>query len=650
MNGKSLDPNDERITQLKNLFPEVFNENNINFDKLKEILSKQIPDKKEFYQLSWAGKNEARKEIQKQTTATLNRPTLACVPTSKTPAVACVPTSNLSLVGTQARASHILIEGENLEVLRTLQKAYFNKIKMIYIDPPYNTGNDSFVYPDDYKEKKAEYQKRAGIKDENGSLIQDVLFQKNNKDNGQFHSVWLSMMYPRLFLARNLLTDDGVIFISIDDNEAANLKLLCDEIFGEENFVCEFIWNSSTGGGIRSKYVNQNHEYLLCYAKNKHILPMFFAPLSKEAIKMYNKKDEKGLYREKDFAWKNDSQNINQQYLIKCPDNSYVQPKRGYLFRFVKETFEENLKNGNVVFKKTETSPLLDENGKQASWNIYIKKYLGEGTGAPTSIIPNSVVGLSNLGTEMIQKLFGERIFNNSKSIEYINYLMKIATNPNSTDLILDFFAGSGTTAQAVMELNEEDGGNRQCICVQLPEPLDEKSEAYKAGYKTIADITKARIEKVIEKISKARAGKIDFANKPLPSFEHYILSESNFKIWQSEFDNITELNQQLEVFQESQKAESTPENMLLELLLKLGFGFDTAVKEIQLIDNQCIYAVEKNILWVYFGKYNIDFLEKIIQNKPKKIIVLDSCFDDDVSLKNFELELKEKEIQLIII
>lgn len=648
MNGKSLDPNDERITQLKNLFPEVFNENNINFDKLKEILSKQIPDKKEFYQLSWAGKNEARKEIQKQTTATLNRPALACVPTSKTPAVACVPTSDKLLVGTQATASHILIEGENLEVLRTLQKAYFNKIKMIYIDPPYNTGNDSFVYPDDYKEKKAEYQKRAGIKDENGSLIQDVLFQKNNKDNGQFHSVWLSMMYPRLFLARNLLTDDGVIFISIDDNEAANLKLLCDEIFGEENFVASYYWMRTSTPPSLSIKVRKKFEIILCYQKNQNNskfiggtseggdMPLLNEVNSKKEL-LFDKnsvffkiKDgfyDKGIYDKVELLNDIIVENGKSTSDFKLLGN----------FKWKQELLDDEIKNGTVFYIKSDKFSIRYER-------------TGERIKIPSNIISKTEcnVGTNEDGVKNIEELFGLNYFDYPKPVSLIKYLVNFCCN--KSDLILDFFAGSGTTAQAVMELNEEDGGNRQCICVQLPEPLDEKSEAHKAGYITIADITKARIEKVIEKISKAREGKIDFVKKPLPSFEHYILAESNFKIWQSEFDNIEELHQQLEVFQESQKAESTPENMLLELLLKLGFGFDTAVKEIQLIDNQCIYAVEKNILWVYFGKYNIDFLEKIIQNKPKKIIVLDSCFDDDVSLKNFELELKEKEIQLIII
>lgn len=334
---------------------------------------------------------------------------------------------------TKNSPTNILIEGDNFHSLSVLSYTHREKIDVIYIDPPYNTGNKDFIYNDKIIDKEDNFR----------------------------HSKWLSFMAKRLRIAKNLLKNSGVIFISIDDNEVAQLKLLCDDIFGNQNFISKFIWRSSTAGGIRSKFVNSCHEYCLCYAKNIFSLEMFFAPLSEKAIQQYNKEDEKGIYREKDFAWKNSSKGENQKYFIKCPDGEMVKPQEGYLFRFIEETFEKNLKEGNIVFKNTKTSPLVNQKGEKAKWNIYVKKYLGEGTGAPSSLIPENI-GLSNLGTSLIQEIFGERVFQNPKSPQYIKYLLSLKENKSAT--ILDFFAGSGTTGHAVLELNKEDGGNRQFI------------------------------------------------------------------------------------------------------------------------------------------------------------------------------------------
>ena len=249
MDGKSLDVMPEKLVHLKALFPDIFAEDKIDLQRLKEILGEEVFVQNEHYELSWAGKSEARREIQKQTTATLTLDRIGSVNFGST--------------------QNVFIEGENLEVLRVLQKSYFGKIKIIYIDPPYNTGNDSFVYPDDYSERSDEFNKRTGITDENGFLNKQDLWQRNNRENGRFHSVWLSMMYPRLYLARNLLREDGVIFISIDDNEASNLKLICDEIFGEENFISSFIWKRRQNVDSRSKNgASVDHEYIIVYSKN----------------------------------------------------------------------------------------------------------------------------------------------------------------------------------------------------------------------------------------------------------------------------------------------------------------------------------------------------------------------------------------------
>ena len=389
---------------------------------------------------------------------------------------------------------NLYIEGDNLEVLKLLQETYLGKIKMIYIDPPYNTGND-FVYEDDFAQSTDEYLANSGQYDEDGNRM-----VQNPESNGRFHTDWLNMIYPRLRLAKDLLSEQGVLVISIDDNEIENMRKCCDDIFGEDNLVNCFIWNCSTAGGIRPKFASKTHEYILVYAKNKNAMDMIYAPLSSDAIKMYTQKDEKGLYRDKDFVFKNKSTNNNQKYGIECPDGEVVYPKDGYIYRFIRPKFDEALQENMVTFKKTNTGPLVTADGKQAHWNIYIRKYLGEAMGAPSTLIPKEMMSIYNVGTQCVQDLFdGVRVFENVKPVDVITYLVNMLSSTGDT--ILDFFSGSATTAHAVMQLNAEDGGHRKFIMVQLPEKTDEKSEAYKAGYKNICEIGKERIRRAGKKM-----------------------------------------------------------------------------------------------------------------------------------------------------
>lgn len=379
---------------------------------------------------------------------------------------------------------------------REVQESYLDSVKVIYIDPPYNTGND-FIYADDFRIRAREYVNAGGAsQDDKNRMYQNLDY------SGRYHSDWCSMIYARLLAARNLLCDDGVIFISIDDNEQANLKKICDEVFGERNFVNCFIWNCSTAGGIRPKFASKTHEYILCYAKNKTCLDMFFAPLSGEAIKMYREKDERGLYRDKDFVFKNKSTNANQKYEIICPDGERVRPKDGYIYRFVRERFEQAKEEGLVTFKRTKTGPLVDQNGDQAHWNIYIKKYLGDAMGAPSTLIPKEAVSIYNAGTQCVQELFdGKRVFENVKPVNVIQYFINMAAKDG--DIVMDFFSGSATTAHAVMQTEADKNIDLHYILVQIPQECDKKSEAYKAGYKTICEIGKERIRRAAEKIKR---------------------------------------------------------------------------------------------------------------------------------------------------
>ena len=321
MRFESVDGFQENIRRLADIFPSCVKEQKDNDGKTirkVDINTLQLllginQKESETCEFSWVGKREAVKEVYKPIRKTL-RPVVQ-------DSVEWDSTGNL------------YIEGDNLDVLKLLQESYLDSVKVIYIDPPYNTGND-FIYADDFRIRAREYVNAGGAsQDDKNRMYQNLDY------SGRYHSDWCSMIYARLLAARNLLCDDGVIFISIDDNEQANLKKICDEVFGERNFVNCFIWNCSTAGGIRPKFASKTHEYILCYAKNKTCLDMFFAPLSGEAIKMYREKDERGLYRDKDFVFKNKSTNANQKYEIICPDGERVRPKDGYIYRFVRERF-----------------------------------------------------------------------------------------------------------------------------------------------------------------------------------------------------------------------------------------------------------------------------------------------------------------------
>ncbi|MFZ2727172.1 MAG: site-specific DNA-methyltransferase [Methylococcaceae bacterium] len=660
----SLDIFANKLAQLRELFPEVFTEGKIDFKRLRAVLGDEVSFNKEHYELSWAGKSDARAQIQKATSATL------------------IPLESKLTSLDSVQSGNLFIEGENLEVLHILQRSYFGKIKMIYIDPPYNTGNDSFVYPDDYSERQDDYKKRAGITDENGFLNKQDCWKKNSKESGQFHSVWLSMMYPRLYLARNLLREDGVIFISIDDNEQANLKLLCDEIFGAENFIESIVWNKRIPKN--DKGIGNIHEYTVVYAKNNETKPIFKLPkdgldevysfvkslkkkgfavteAEKELKRLYNKKGyDRGitLYCELDknfeiwgkinVSWPNGT-TIGQKYDVLHPitKKPVKVPNRGW--RWTKETFDGYLDNKNIQ--------ILDD-GSVISGSIWFAKdentqpsfikYLKD----VSDLLLKSIISLKSSGGIEAEELLGKNVFPYPKPVSLIqNFISSITAN---NDIVLDFFAGSGTTAHAVLDLNEQDGGNRQFICVQLPELLDENSEAYKAGYKTIADICKARISKVIEKIQAQRDNNkqtdlIAETPKQILGFNSFKLAPSNFKQWRGDITP-DELLSQLELFKDSEKEGSENDSMLIELLLKAGFPL-TAHIEINVVSGQELYNVESGKVLFFFDAYNDAVKEFIFKLKPKSVVCLNRVFKgNDPALTNFQLALKDAGIELQII
>lgn len=611
--------------QLKALFPEVFSEGKIDWEKLKATLGEDITFSNERYVLNWAGKSEAFRVMQTPGTKTL------------------IPAKDES--SDFDETEHIFIEGENLEVLKVLQKSYFNKVKMIYIDPPYNTGNDSFIYPDKFAESKEAYQKRVGDKDEEGYMTRDGMFRKNSKENGQYHSNWLNMMFPRLFLARNLLRDDGVIFVSIDDNEVHNLRLLMNEIFGEENFIGEFIWKRRQNADNRNQSnVSVDHEYLLCFGKRDSIV---FGGKEIDKTKYKNPdNDPRGLWASIDLSGlATADQRPNLHYDLVDPETGIVyppNPKRGWSKS--RSTMDLLIQEGKILFPKNpEGRPREKKFLQELEKNV---------TGFSTWL-DSTIVGFTTHGTREVTALMKDKLFDFPKPIQLIQTFIKQIIEDE--DIIFDFFAGSGTTAHAVMDLNKADGGRRKYICVQLPEATDEKSEAWKAGYRTIADIAKERIRRVCGRLQKEmeaeavkKQGQFDFepeakAKKADVGFKVFKLADSNFKQWQQiSGKDAAALEAQMKLFVDPVAENATVENMVYELLLKSGKDLNSKIEK-----TQGCFVVNENEIVFMLGEATQEIVEAVINIKPLKVVALDKLFMGNDQLKtNTVLQMKDAGIE----
>jgi len=581
MDGKSLNITEEKLNRLKEIIPEAFTENKIDWEKLKATLSDDIEFKNERYVLNWAGKSDAFRALQSPSTATLAPCREESIDFDKT--------------------GNIFIEGENLEVLKVLQKSYFGKIKMIYIDPPYNTGNDNFIYPDKFSETREEYLSRIGDKDETGFMTREGLFRKNSKDSGHYHSNWLSMMYPRLFLARNLLREDGVIFVSIDDNEVHNLRLLMNEVFGEENFrntifVSRVKKNIQEREEIRT--LNQGVDYIICFSKS---MDAFIVPAKK-----FHRKEER---------W----------HAFDAPG---VRSTMEY------ELFGQKPPSGRHWMYEKERALLMVESG-----DLRISPKTGK---------PQYRLGASdetNLDTNWTDIIESDStwIKNGGKNQNLIGRLLQIINDKNA--LVLDFFAGSCTTANSVLAINREDGGNRKFICVQLPEKCDETSDAYKTGYKTIAEIGKERIRRVIKKIKEGQEGKLDFegmVEKQDLGFKVFKLRESNFKIWRSKIETEAELVSQLQLHIEPLDEHAKTEDVFYELLLKSGSALTAKIEQ-----KEGFILVDDNEAALILEEANDKIIKDVIAEKPRKVITLDRLFKNNDQLKtNTALQMKDAGIE----
>lgn len=517
---------------------------------------------------------------------------------------------------------------------------------MIYIDPPYNTGNDSFIYPDKFSESKEEYQQRVGDKDHDGYMTREGMFRKNSKENGQYHSNWLNMMMPRLYLAKNLLREDGVIFISIDDNEVHNLRLLMNEIFGEENFVGQLVWERAYAPKNDAKYISNSHDYILMYSRQLESFKIGRLERTEEANSRYSNPDNdpRGIWKPSDLSVK--TYTPENDYPITTPSGRVVEPPAGRCWRLSKNAFFERLHDNRIWF------------GSDGDSVPCMKRFLTElkfDGMAPTSILFYKEVGHSQEGAQEVTKLLNAGAFDGPKPVRLLKRLLTLA-NLERDSIILDFFAGSATTAHAVMQLNKEDGGNRQFICVQMPELCDENSEAYKAGYKTIAEISKDRIRRAGKKIqaeidaeNEKKKGELDFSEAGnCPSeidlgFKVLKLQDSNFKQWRQVKDNnIEEIEKQMELFIDPVAENATVENMVYELLLKSGKNLNSPI-----VHKDGYYSISGNELILMLESASEQVVASVLAEHPQKVIALDRLFEGNDQLKtNTALQMKDGKVE----
>lgn len=601
----------EAASQLAELFPEVVADGKINLDALKTILDIDVEEGRERFGLTWPGKREAIRAAQTPTTATL-------MP-DKEESVDWDTTQN------------VFIEGDNLEVLKVLQKHYYGQIKMIYIDPPYNTGND-FVYNDDYSDPIGSYLELTGQTDEGGKL------STNSESAGRFHSNWLNMMYPRLKLAKNLLSSDGMIFISIDDREIANLRKLCEEIFGENNFVGEFIWKKGGTGKNDSQFAVTEHEYVVAFARS--ITTAYLNPdLNATVSTSYNYSDDHGNYSLVRLDSKTLGYVKSLDFEIKDHQGrSYFpeQPNSGaHIARWRWSKDKVHTEYDSLVFKDR---------------FVYTKNYQKQGA-KPRSLLADERFGVTRTGkaeAEAVLKKPG--VFDFPKPVRLVRHFIQIATDKNS--LLLDFFAGSGTTAHAAMELNAEDGGARRCISVQLPEPTGEKSLARQTGYETISEISRERIRLAGKKILEEEGSKLDGRADSLDvGFRAYKLVDTNFTKWKADSglseDDLVGLFSDLA---DSANDHARPEALLTEVLLKLGFSLTEKIETVE-VAGLSVFSVADGLVMAYLDEHTqptLDQLRALAAKEPERLVVLEDAFQGNDELKtNLVQECRTRNVDL---
>ena len=623
MDGLSMNIEQTNLDKLRSVFPECVSEGKLDIDKLLSLCGEYIDNDFEKYRFEWKGKAECLRLAQKRSSGTL-RP---------------CPAESVNWDTTQ----NLYIEGDNLEVLKLLQSAYYRKVKMIYIDPPYNTGND-FVYADDFADPLARYKE-----------VTQQTTKSNPETMGRYHTNWLNMMYPRLRLAANLLRDDGVIFISIDDVEVDNLKKLCNEVFGEENFMAQIIWQKVYSPRMDVQGFSTSHDYILCYVKSniESIRQEAFAQNSAQFnfVDPTNGKKYRRRSIRKEGSHSTRSERPNLWFPLLAPDGTEVYPYKPDgtegCWRWSLDTYRKNKQQGIVEWVKT-------GNG----WQAYAKQYLDTEAAKPAETLwLYQEVGHNHSAAEELKKLFGGKVFDSPKPKELIMKMIRLATYTNESDIILDFFSGSATTAHAVMQLNAEDGGNRRFILVQLPEVCDEKSEAYKAGYKNICEIGKERIRRAGKKLTEAKNSQLSMDGEKAPldiGFKVFKLDTSNMKLWDTTpitDGGADELVERMNQMVRRIKPERSDLDMVYEVMLKLGVPLTYPVQQLN-INGKPVYEVgEDCLLLICLAEFvEPEDVQAMADYAPAKMIMSRDCFTSDTAMANAHYILRDRQIELKLV
>jgi adenine-specific DNA-methyltransferase len=596
VNLKSLDIAEEKREEVVRLFPEARTEGGkIDFDRLKLALGQTVDIRKERFGLTWPGKAECFRTIQTPSSATL-RP-------MREESINFDTTENL------------IIEGDNLEVLKLLQKAYLGKVKMIYIDPPYNTGND-FIYPDNYAESLQTYLEYTGQVDAEGKK-----FSTNTETDGRFHSKWLNMMYPRLYLARNLLRDDGAMFVTIDDKEVANLRQIMNEVFGEENFVAQIEWQKRYTRSNNTDNFTSVIDHICLYQKSE-AFRVSLLPRDEEANARFTNPDDdpRGPWKATPFLNQvAPDRRPNLCYPITNPFTGKTTEPSTKAWRYERSVFERLLTDNRLYWGKDKSRDVPD-----------IKTFLSEVRSGmtPINLWTHEYAGHTDLANREIKELLGEKVFDTPKPSLLVKRMLEHCQDKDA--LVLDFFAGSGTTGQAVLDLNQEDGGNRYFVLIQLPEPTG------RTDYPTISDMTRKRVRRVIERHQDQELGQLDLsASSTLDrGFRAFTLAESSFRQWNADANNASEVATQLALHISSLRERRSEADILFEILLKSGFP-PTATIAATTIAGHVIYTVADGLMVIVIeSPLNIETIRGIAGMHPERVVCLEECFQDDDDLK----------------
>ena len=621
MDGLSMNIEQTERDKLQAIFPQCFVEGKLDIDKLLNMCGEYITDDFEKYEFKWKGKSECLQLAQKRSTGTLR-------PCSE---------ESVNFDTTQ----NLYIEGDNLEVLKLLQASYYRKVKMIYIDPPYNTGND-FVYEDDFSDPMAKYKE-----------ITSQTTKSNPETMGRFHTNWLNMMYPRLRLAANLLRDDGVIFISIDDNEIRNLRYICDEVFGEENFVAQISWQKKYAVSNDDPGIAPMHEYILVYQKSTDFKRNLL-PRTEKQLQRY-----KNLDNDPRGVWSSDNYISNKSrwerptlwYPIKHPKTGEdVWPDENAVWRYAKDKHEQIVAENRLYW-----GPTLNYERPR------IKRFLTEIQDGvvPSTWWPFEEVGHNDEAVKETAILLGKKVFSTPKPIRLLRQILTLSTAPSEDDIVLDFFSGSGATAHAVMQLNAEDGGNRRFIMVQLPELTDEKSEAHKAGYKNICEIGKERIRRAGAKIleswqekqTQVELGENGEKTAPDTGFRVFKLDTSNLKIWDNTpipGNDLNQLELRLRDMLEVIKDDRSNLDVVYEVMLKLGQDLCEDIVPLD-INGKTVYGIGADITFIVCLSQGItpEDAESMAEYAPGRIIFSEQCFNDTTDKSNVKLTMRDRGITM---